>query len=66
MVRSKNCQCCENRELKDLGDDLVAAIENACWLDFDGHKNLHGPTLHMQTAVNSWKHLTRSKINEKA
>ena len=38
-----------------LGDDLVAAIENACWRGFDDRPNLHGPTYHMRTAVNMWK-----------
>lgn len=42
-----------------LGNDLAKAIEDAAWQDEYGDKNLFGPTMHMQMAVETWKEATR-------
>lgn len=66
MARSKNCQECTTRRLREAGNDFVVAITNACWRDSDGHPNLHSPTLRMQAAVSNWEALIEEIINEKA
>lgn len=63
MVQSKR-QISQKR-LRELGDDLVAAIENAAWQDEQGHANLFRPTHHMESAMFLWKAMTRSKIHAK-
>lgn len=47
------------KDMQTLGDDLAAAIENACWRDHWGKPNLHEPTYHMRNAVDRWKEIDR-------
>lgn len=47
--------------LKELGDDLVNAIQDAAWTKHydSGKPNLLAPTPHMERAARNWKEATR-------
>lgn len=42
-------------QLIRCGEELVRAIQNACWTNMRKKPNLTGPTPHMQLAINEFK-----------